>query len=63
MDTPISHKFLEGLPDFQTVLAMKKLSTLGQKGPTFLANKQTNKQATDFPRFSLTCSGAIHGGV
>ncbi len=60
MDTHLSHIFLEGLPDFQTVLALKKskdhLAPSGATWSTFLA--------TDLiPIFFWTCSGAIHGSV
>lgn len=41
MDTHLSHKFLEGLPDFQTVLTLKMskdhLAPSGATWPTFLA--------------------------
>jgi len=44
MDTPVSHKFLEGLPDFQTVLAMKELCNSWPKRSYVFGtqNKQTS---------------------
>lgn len=63
MDTHDSHKFLEVLPDFQTVLALKKaLKKLCNSWPKrfYIFGKKDKELISPF---SLTCSGAIHGGV